>query len=96
MTARPVLAAVVKQTLANIFPNRMRPVQFHIVEPLDLHDLEAPHAFVPQQLSGHFSEAPLLDRKPRFAGCARIRQDAILAELDPSEDDDKEAGPVAS
>jgi hypothetical protein len=74
----------------------MRPVQFHSVEPLDLHGSEAPHAFDPQQLSRHFSEAPLLDRKPRFAGCSRIRQDAILAELDPSEDDDKEAGPVAS
>ena len=96
MAARPVLAAVVKQTLANIFPNRMRPVQFHSVEPLDLHDSEAPHAFDPQQLSRHFSEALLLDRKPRFAGCSRIRQDAILAELDPSEDDDEEAGPVAS
>jgi hypothetical protein len=33
MTARPVLAAVAKQTLANIFPNRMRAVQFHSVEP---------------------------------------------------------------
>ena len=96
MTARPVLAAVVKQTLANIFLNRMQPVQFHSVEPLDLHDSEAPHAFAPQQLSRHFSEAPLLERKPRFAGCSRIRQDAILAELEPSEDDDKEAGPVAS
>ena len=58
MTARPVLAAVVKQTLANIFPNRMRPVQFHSVEPLYLHSSEAPHAFDPQPLSRHFSEAP--------------------------------------
>jgi hypothetical protein len=58
MTARPVLAAVVKQTLANIFPNRMRPVQFYSVEPLDLHGSEAPHAFDPQHLSRHFSEAP--------------------------------------
>jgi hypothetical protein len=32
----------------------------------------------------------LLARKPRFAGCLRIRQDAIRAELDPSEEDDKE------
>jgi hypothetical protein len=96
MTARPVLAAVAKQTLANIFPNRMLAVRFHSVEPLDLHSSEAPHAFDPQLLSRHFNEAPLLDRKPRFAGCSRIRQDAILAELDPSEDDDKEAGPVAS
>jgi hypothetical protein len=48
VTDRPVLAAVVKQTLANIFPNRMRPVQFHSVEPLNLHGSETQHAFDPQ------------------------------------------------
>ena len=56
-----------KQTLANIFPNRMWPLRFHSVEPLDLHGSEAPHALDPQQLSRHYNEAPLLDRKPRFA-----------------------------
>jgi len=54
MTALPVLAAVAKQTLANIFQNRMWPVRFHSVEPLDLHGSEAPHELDPQQLSRHF------------------------------------------
>src|SRR5258705_13524600 len=38
---------------------------------------------------------PCSDLKPRLAGCSRIRQDATFAEPDPSEDDDKESGPVA-
>jgi hypothetical protein len=42
------LAAVIQQALANVFPDRVRPVELHRIQALDLDAARASAAFDPQ------------------------------------------------
>jgi hypothetical protein len=51
MASCPNLAAVIKQVLANIFPNDMRPIELDRIEALYFDTAEASSAFDPQQFT---------------------------------------------
>jgi hypothetical protein len=76
-TARPDLAAVVKQALTDVLPDRMRTEKLDGIEPLDLDGPEASTAFDPKQFTRDLRQPPLLEGNPGPPGGARVPEDAF-------------------
>lgn len=74
---RPDLAAVGQQALADFLPGRVRPVQFHGVEALDLDGPEAARALDPEELARDLAQAHLADGQPWLPGGARVAEDGV-------------------
>jgi hypothetical protein len=69
-----LLAAVIEQTLPDVFPNRVRATKPDRVRFPNLHHAQTPKAFDPQYFAGHLGQSQLPYRQPRFTGSARISQ----------------------
>jgi hypothetical protein len=77
MLACPILAPIVKQSLADIFPNGVRSIQQDRVRLLNFHSSSAPQALDAQKVARDFRKATLLDRQRWSSSGARIGQDGI-------------------
>jgi hypothetical protein len=75
--ARPHLTAVVEQTLADLAPGRVLPVQLDRVEALDLDGPEAAQAADAEEFARDLRKPALLYGKPRLSGGARVRQQGV-------------------
>lgn len=74
---RSHLAAVVEQTLSDIFPDRMRPEQSDGVEPLDLDAARAACAFDAQHFARDLRKPPLLNGQRGTPGGARVPEKGL-------------------
>src|SRR3981081_2646305 len=77
MTPRSQPAAIVEQTLSDIFPDRMRPEQSDGVEPMDLDAARAACAFDAQHFARDLRQPPLLNGRGGTPGGARVPEKGL-------------------
>jgi hypothetical protein len=76
-TACPDPAAVVEQTLTDLSPSRVRPIEPNGIEALDLDGPAAAGAVDSEELPRDLRQPHLLEGQPRLSGGARVPEDAF-------------------
>jgi hypothetical protein len=72
-----VVAGLIEQSLPDILPDGVRPIEPDGIRLLNFDNAKAADAFDAQHMARDFREAALLDRKRRPSSGARIGQDRI-------------------